>query len=290
MSLSIDWSKLEEVVERAVRRTRAEELRDIAEAIKTLADFMRTGFKEMLDRIDRVEKRLEAVESTLLKHSKSIEEMNKTLMEHSKRIEELTKVVQEHTKTLQEHSRVLQEHSKRIEELSKRVEELTKAVQEQGKVLVEHSKRLEEHSKRLEELVREVGKQGVVLGSIGRRWGRDLEKTVLELYRSVLEERGIIPEKIERFAYVDSDGRYYVKGSKIEFDIYAHNDKVYLVEVKSHADVEDVEWLYKRAEIYEKLTGRKPDKLILVAIHIDDDAYARAKELGIDVIYGAIIP
>ena len=325
MSLSIDWSRLEEVVERVVRRTRAEELRDIAEAIKTLADFMRTGFKEMLDRIDRVEKRLEAVESTLLKHSKSIEEMNKTLMEHSKRIEELskrveehtkilqehskrleelskrveelTKVVQEHTKTLQEHSRILQEHSKRIEELSKRVEELTKAVQEQGKVLAEHSKRLEEHSKRLEEhsrrveeLVREVGKQGVVLGSIGRRWGRDLEKTVLELYRHVLEERGVIPEKIERFAYVDSDGRYYVKGSKIEFDIYAHNNRVYLVEVKSHADVEDVEWLYKRAEIYEKLTGRKPDKLILVAIHIDDDAYARAKELGIDVIYGAIIP
>jgi hypothetical protein len=290
MSLSIDWSRLEEVVERVVRRARAEELRDIAEAIKTLADFMRTGFKEMLDRIDRVEKRLEAVESTLLKHSKSIEEMNKTLMEHSKRIEELTKVVQEHTKTLQEHSRILQEHSKRLEELSKRVEELTKAVQEQGKVLAEHSKRLEEHSKRLEELAREVGKQGVVLGSVGRRWGRDLEKTVLELYRSVLEERGVILEKIERFAYVDSDGRYYVKGSKIEFDIYMHNERIYLVEIKSHADVEDVEWLYKRAEIYEKLAGRKPDKLILVAIHIDDDAYARAKELGIDVIYGAIIP
>jgi hypothetical protein len=149
---------------------------------------------------------------------------------------------------------------------------------------------LMEHSKRLEELAREVGKQGVVLGSIGRRWGRDLEKTVLELYRRVLEERGIIPEKIEKFTYVDVDGRYYVKGSKIEFDIYMHNERIYLVEIKSHADAEDVEWLYKRAEIYEKLTGRKPDKLILVAVHIDDDAYKRAGELGIDVIYGAIIP
>jgi len=56
MSLSIDWSRLEEVVERAVRRARSEELREMAEAIKTLADFMKTGFKEMLDRIDRVEK------------------------------------------------------------------------------------------------------------------------------------------------------------------------------------------------------------------------------------------
>ena len=117
-----------------------------------------------------------------------------------------------------------------------------------------------------------------------------MEKTVIELYRHVLEERGIIPEKIEKFTYVDTDGRYYVKGSRIEFDIYIHNDKVYLVEVKSHADIEDVEWLYKRAEIYEKIRGRKPDKLVLVAIHIDEDAYERAKELGIEVIYGAIIP
>jgi len=263
--VSIDWSRLEEVVERVVRRARAEELKDIADAIRTLADYVKKGFD-------------------------IIAEHSKTIAEHSKRIEELSKRVEEHSKRLEEHSKILQEHSKRIEELSKRVEELTKAVQGQGKVLAEHSKRLEEHSKRIEELAREVGKQGVVLGSIGRRWGRDLEKTVLELYRHVLEERGIIPEKIEKFTYVDVDGRYYVKGSKIEFDIYMHNERVYLVEIKSHADAEDVEWLYKRAEIYEKLTGRKPDKLILVAIHIDEDAYARAKELGIEVIYGAIIP
>jgi len=249
--VSIDWSRLEEVVERVVRRARAEELKDIADAIRTLANYVKKGF------------------DIIAEHSKII-------AEHSKRLEE-------HSKILQEHSRILQEHSKRIEELSRRVEEM-------NRVLMEHSKRIEEHSKRIEELAREVGKQGVVLGSIGRRWGKDLEKMVLELYRSVLEEKGVIPEKIERFTYVDVDGRYYVKGSKIEFDIYLHNNRVYLVKIKSHADVEDVEWLYKRAEIYEKLTGRKPDKLILVAIHIDDDAYKRAGELGIEVIYGAIIP
>jgi hypothetical protein len=263
--VSIDWSRLEEVVERVIRRTRAEELRDVAEAIKTLADYVKKGF------------------DIIAEHSKRIEEHSKIIAEHSKRIDELSKRVEEYSKRLEEHSKILQEHSKRLEEHSKRLEELSKRVEEMNRVLMEHSKRLEE-------LTKEVARQGVVLGSIGRRWGRDLEKTVLELYRCVLEERGVIPEKIERFTYVDVDGRYYVKGSKIEFDIYAHNDKVYLVEVKSHADVEDVEWLYKRAEIYEKLTGRKPDKLILVAIHIDDDAYKRTGELGIEVIYGAIIP
>jgi hypothetical protein len=125
---------------------------------------------------------------------------------------------------------------------------------------------IREYSKRLEELTRAVGELKIAIGSIGGRRGRDLEKTIIELYRHVLAERGVIPEKIERFVYEDRDGRYYVKGSKIEFDIYAHDEKVYLIEVKSHADVEDVEWLYKRGEIYEKITGRKPDKLILVAL------------------------
>jgi len=257
-SISIDWGRLEEVVERTVRRARAEELKDVAEAIKTLAEYVKKGFD--------------------------------IIAEHSKRMEE-------HDKKIEEYSKVIAEHSKKIEELSRRLEELTKAVQEQGKILAEHSKilaehskRLEELSKRIEELTRKVGEQSAVLGSIGRRWGRDLEKMIIELYRHVLEERGIIPEKIERFTYVDTDGRYYVKGSRIEFDIYIHNDKVYLVEVKSHADIEDVEWFYKRAEIYEKIRGKKPDKLVLVAVHIDEDAYERAKELGIEVIYGAIIP
>jgi len=31
--------------------------------------------------------------------------------------------------------------------------------------------------------------------------GRDLEKTILELYRHVLAERGIEIEKVERFIY-----------------------------------------------------------------------------------------
>ena len=257
-SISIDWGKLEEVVERAVKRARAEELKDVAEAIKTLADYVKKGF----DIIAEHSKRIEEL-------SRRIEETNKVLMDHSRRLEELTKAVQEQGEILAEHTKILAEHSKRLEEL-------TRAVQEQGK--------------RIEELARKVGEQSAVLGSIGRRWGRNLEKMVIELYRHVLEEKGIIPEKIERFTYIDTDGRYYVKGSRIEFDIYIHNDKVYLVEVKSHADIEDVEWLYKRAEIYEKIRGRKPDKLLLITVHIDEDAYERAKDLGIEVIYGAIIP
>lgn len=226
--------------------------------------------KEFEEVVERVIKRARSEELKLVaeavgKLADYMETGFKATIERIERIEERIEKIEER---LKEHSKILEEHSKRLEEL-------TRAVQEQGK--------------RLGELTRIIGELKVALGSIGRRWGRDLEETVLRIYEHVLRERGVIPEKIERFAYEDKEGKYYVKGSRIEFDVYIHDDKVYLIEVKSHAEVEHIEWFYKRAEIYEKITGKKPEKLILIAVHIDEDAYNRARELGIDVVYGAII-
>lgn len=73
-SMPIDWSRLEEIVEKAVRKARAEELRDLAEAVKTLAEYMKTGFESVV---------------------RALEDQSKVLNEHSKRLEELTKSVGE---------------------------------------------------------------------------------------------------------------------------------------------------------------------------------------------------
>jgi superfamily I DNA and/or RNA helicase len=42
-------------IERALRKARSRKLRTIAEDIETLADYMKTGFKETLERIERLE-------------------------------------------------------------------------------------------------------------------------------------------------------------------------------------------------------------------------------------------
>jgi len=103
MDTSIDWGRLEEVVERAVRRARSEELRDVAEAIKTLADYVKKGF------------------DIIAEQNKIIAEHSKILAEHSKRLEELSK-------RLEEHSKILAEHSKRIEESAKEVRDFRRTV------------------------------------------------------------------------------------------------------------------------------------------------------------------
>jgi DNA polymerase III sliding clamp (beta) subunit (PCNA family) len=45
VEVKLDWDKLEEVVERAVRKARTEELKDVAETLKMLAEYMKTGFE-----------------------------------------------------------------------------------------------------------------------------------------------------------------------------------------------------------------------------------------------------
>ena len=191
------------------------------------------------------------------------------------KVEELSRKLEEHSKAIGEHTRVLEEHTKI---LTKMLEEHSKLT----RILEEHSRVLEEHGRKLEE-------QTVVLGTIGRRWGVDTEKMVLNLLKYALEKRGIEPGRVERFFYKDVDGRYTRRGSIIEVDIYMHDDKVYLLEVKSHARYADIEWFYEKALVVEKILGRKIDKLIVVAVNIDREAFDRAMEYGMDVVYGAVI-
>jgi len=205
VGMELDWQRLEEVVTRAVLRARSEEVKEVADAVKLLASYVREGF-----------------EGTF-------------------------------------------------------------------KALEEQSKLLEGHERRLEELTRAVGELKVAVGSLGRRWGRDLERTVLELYRHALEERGIEPGRVEKFVYTDVDGRFYRSGARIEVDVYIHDGKMYLVEVKSHGELEDVEWFYEKAGIVERILGRKAERLIMVAVDIDKEALERAQQLGIDAIYGAVV-
>jgi hypothetical protein len=182
------------------------------------------------------------------------------------------------------------ENEKRWEEVFKRFEAIEKKLAEHSNILREHSMRFDRIEERLLGHDKSLARLEVVLGHFGGRWGRSMERMVLEIFREVLEERGIEPGKVEKFEYIDSDGRYYKKGARIEVDIYVHNNKLYLIEVKALAEYEDVEHFHDIAQAVEKILGRKADKMILITVDIFNDALKRAEELGIDVIYGALIP
>jgi len=211
VEVKLDWDKLEEVVERAVRKARTEELKDVAEALKMLAEYVKTGF----------------------------EATNKSL-----------------------------------EGLLKAVEELRKAVDEMRKTYDERFKSHEEQLKRIE----------VTLGSIGR--GLDLEQMVLEIFREALERKGIEPGKVEKLTLEDEEG------VRLKIDVYIHDGTAYLIEVKSRAELAHVEWFSQRARLAAEALakqGKKVERLILVAVRVDEEALVRARQLGIDVIYGNVL-
>jgi hypothetical protein len=184
---------------------------------------------------------------------------------------------------------VVEELKRLREDFNKFVELEERRWEETYKRFEAIERRLEEHTRRLEELTRVVGELKVAVGSLGRRLGRDLERTILELYRYALKEVGVEVDRVERFTYRDVDGRYYRRGAVIEVDVYIHDRATYLVEVKSHADRDDVEWFYEKAGVVERILGRKADRLILVAVNIDREALERARELGVDVVYGGVV-
>jgi hypothetical protein len=253
-NVSIDWGRLEEVVERAVRKARSEELKDIAEAVKTLADYMKTGFREMLDRIDRVEKRLE---------------------EH-------TNILQEHTKTLQEHTKTLQEHSKRLEELSKRIEEMNKVLMEHSKILAEHSKRLEELTRAVQQHGRRIEELSRLVNAVAHRFGVLSEEGFRDAMRYVVEEIFGVA-KVEKWVYNDVEGFVYEKPAVVEVDLLIKDKEHILLEIESRVSRGDVIELHRIGELYKKVTGIKP-RLVIVGGFIDRGVEELAKSYEIEIV------
>jgi len=224
------------------------------------------GYREILERISEHDRKFDELLIELRRHGEILQEHTRKLSEHDKKFDELLIELRRHGEILQEHTRKLSEHDRKFDTIFQRISFLEKNF---GLL-----------SKRIE----------VTIGSMGRRWGLDLEKTVLEIYREVLEEKGIEPGKVSKFRLKDADGTYTgVKGKVVDIDVLIKDDKLYLIEVKSYADLDHVQWLYEKIKPVEKALNRKVEKAFIVAVNIDEEAYQKAKELGIEVVAGNII-
>jgi len=53
--MELDWQRLEEVVTRAVLRARSEEMKEVADAVKLLASYVREGFEGTFKALGRRE-------------------------------------------------------------------------------------------------------------------------------------------------------------------------------------------------------------------------------------------
>lgn len=125
---------------------------------------------------------------------------------------------------------------------------------------------------------------------MGRRWGSDLEKMVLNIFKETVEAKGIEPGKVEKFRFKDEDGSITgEKGKIVDVDVLIRDEKLYLLEVKSYVEIDHVEHLYEKVDIVERILKREVDKIFIVTVNIEREAYDRAKELNIEVICSNIL-
>jgi len=150
--------------------------------------------------------------------------------------------------------------------------------------LEEILKRLDRHEAELVRL-REDMNRGFELierhiSALGARWGLMAEDAFRDGLRGLLErELGL---KVERWRVYDNAGIVFGYPSEVEVDIAVSDGKLILIEVSSHVRASDVLQFRRKAELYERVTGRKPDRLIIVTPYIDEKALEAARQLGVE--------
>ncbi|MEM4277691.1 MAG: DUF3782 domain-containing protein [Candidatus Nitrosocaldus sp.] len=202
------------------------------------------GYKELLDRLVKVEKRFRRYDK----------KFNAILEEIKKLREDASQLRQDMQEGFRRHDEELMYLRIAVTSLSKSVDELS-----------------------------------VNIGSLGRRVGKDLERLILNIYRDQLMQIGIDKDKARRFEYIDKEGLYGTKGKKYEFDIIVSNGYADIIEVKNPISEEDIVTFHEKVNSIRPVIGYNIKRLIAVAVNMDAEAVDKAKELGIECIYGHVI-
>ena len=184
---------------------------------------------------------------------------------------------------------ILKRLDRNEQELVRLREDMTKGFErhdvEIAKLREDMIKGFERHDRELarlrEDMMRGFDLVNRHISAIGARWGIMAEDAFREGLRGILEkEFGV---KVERWVTRDDDGIVYGFSSVIEIDIAIKDGKTMLIEISSSVDKSKVAAFLRKAQLYEKKTGIKPERLIMVTPYADEDAIEAAREVGVEV-------
>ena len=181
---------------------------------------------------------------------------------------ELVRLREDMAKMFERHDREIQ---RLIEETNKLREDMMKGFERHD---IEIARLREDMMKGFDAMNRRIS-------ALGARWGLESEEAFREGLRGILEkELGL---KVERWTAFDETGSVFGHPSQVEVDVAVSNGRVMLIEVSSHVKQADVAALVKKAELYERITGRRPDRLIVVTPFVEERAMEAALKLGVEI-------
>ena len=210
--------------------------------------------------------------------SKIIEALEKLESNQKSQLEMISRLAEAY-KSLTQQMEVL---TKRVDSLTQQMESLASQVQK----LVESQA---ETNKRISQIESTVSRIDKTLGTWSSRWGLTYENLIREFFRELIKLEGIDLSEVSKFTYKDETGIYGFKGKRYEVDIIAKNKSFYIIEVKSFADIDDLEWFDLKCKVISDVLKEQNTTKLLLAITTTKEVLERAKELEIKVIYGELI-
>jgi hypothetical protein len=189
---------------------------------------------------------------------------------------------QEFMELLQEMRAFREDTNRRFEELRQdmdrrfeAVERRFEAIDRRFEAIIEE---LRSHREQIDTMGRELREMRIGFSSLGIRVGTGLERAI----QGVVEEfAGETFPFAERLVLRDEGGEVYgIAGAEVEFDLYAHNGKAYLVEVKSHLKPGDVLIFDRKIKFAARQLARQVIPLV-IALSMEPKAEQQMRELGI---------
>jgi hypothetical protein len=77
-------------------------------------------------------------------------------------------------------------------------------------------------------------------------------------------------------------GLVYGFSSVIEIDVAIKDEKTMLIEISSSVDKSKVAAFLRKAQLYERKTGIKPDRLVMVTPYAEDAGIKAAREMSVE--------
>ncbi|MDW7990451.1 MAG: DUF3782 domain-containing protein [Archaeoglobaceae archaeon] len=233
-----------------------EELVKLREDMNKLREDMVAGFR----RYDEI----------LLRHEEEIKKLREDMVAGFKRVDEILLKHDEEIKKLRED--MIAGFRRHDEEIAKLREDMIAGFRRHDE---EIAKLREDTSNGFKLLRNQVS-------AIGARWGIMSENAFRAGIKGIVEEE--FGMKVERWVKRDVEGFVFGYPSDIEFDIAISDGRIIIIEIKSSISQGDVIAFRRKVEFYQRETGSKPSRLVIVTPFADEKAIELAKNFGIEIL------
>jgi hypothetical protein len=236
---------------------RREEIAAIMEELRSLHTEFQEFREETAQRFDQVEQRFERIDQRFEGVDQRFDQVEQRFERIDQRFEgidqRLDEIAQEVRESREETARRFDQVEQRFAQMSKHFEDLRDWVE-------------------------------LVVGRAQVRSGRNLEDVVAAALRVALKRPDIRPESIRlRQKIVDTEGWVFPRGRQKEVDLVATDDEYLVFEVKSAAEVDDVDYFADKVELVQRLNPDKKVRGVFITLAPEPDVQQRCQELGIEL-------